>query len=169
VLHYLAQSSSDAGGWTITTFIALAGAVLSAVTLIVTTIATGRRERAKWAREALAEAFYAFVDESYLLADLAKDHLDLLWAGADDLEVERSREVVRVQQDALRKTMTKIRLLAPRTTVDKATAVRHAHADMLAELTASTTESRYADLLRSTAAVRQHLMDSAKKAMALPR
>ena len=50
VLLWLAQAQApDAGGWT----------------LIVTTWATGQRERAKWARETLAGAFFDFVDTSY--------------------------------------------------------------------------------------------------------
>ena len=43
-------------------------AVLTAINLYV----TGRRERAKWAREALVDAFIAFLDESFKAKDLCK-------------------------------------------------------------------------------------------------
>src|SRR4051794_748456 len=63
VLLHLAQgASADPGGWTVTTSIAAAAAVISLTNLVVTTYFTGRREHMKWAREALAEAFYKYVD-----------------------------------------------------------------------------------------------------------
>ncbi len=59
VLLWLAQAqATDAGGWTITTIVALVGAIISLATLIVTTVSTGRRGDRKWAREALSQAFY---------------------------------------------------------------------------------------------------------------
>jgi hypothetical protein len=49
-------------------------AVISLITLVVTTYFTGRRERVKWAREALAEAFYDFVNISYAASDALHHH-----------------------------------------------------------------------------------------------
>jgi hypothetical protein len=58
-------------------------AVISLITLVVTTYFTGRRERVKWAREALAEAFYDFVNTSYAASEALHHHQKQLWAGAD--------------------------------------------------------------------------------------
>jgi hypothetical protein len=46
--------------------VASSAAVISIVNLVVTTYSTGRRERFKWARDSLAEAFYSFIDASFL-------------------------------------------------------------------------------------------------------
>ena len=56
-------------------------AAISLITLVVTTYFTGRRERVKWAREALAEAFYDFVNTSYATSQALHHHQKQLWAG----------------------------------------------------------------------------------------
>jgi len=93
--------------------------------LIVTTIATGRRERVKWAREALAEAFYAFVDTSYTAATAARKRQEALWDGSADDERSTAAELDR-QHSILRNNLTRIRLLAPSRTLQKAQSVRQA-------------------------------------------
>ncbi|MEU8239745.1 hypothetical protein AB0C07_15995 [Actinoplanes missouriensis] len=74
---------------------AIAAAVISLATLIVTTLVTGRREQRKWVREALTDAFTAFLDAS--------------WRGTDALI--RSEDPDPAYAD-MRSQLTRLRLLA---------------------------------------------------------
>jgi hypothetical protein len=87
-------------------------AAISLITLVVTTYFTGRRERVKWAREALAEAFYDFVNTSYMASQALHHHKKQIWAGADGSSLQASADEVNAQILALRHAQTKIRLLA---------------------------------------------------------
>jgi hypothetical protein len=77
-------------------------AAISLITLVVTTYFTGRRERVKWAREALAEAFYDFVNTSYMASQALHHHQKQLWAGADGSSLQASADEVNAQILALR-------------------------------------------------------------------
>ncbi|MCL2552311.1 MAG: hypothetical protein FWE15_27330 [Actinomycetia bacterium] len=57
----------DAGGYA-----AWAAAVTSAATLVVTTLVGGRREQHRWARDALTDAFVAFLAASWRHSDVAR-------------------------------------------------------------------------------------------------
>ncbi|MFI1096725.1 hypothetical protein [Streptomyces sp. NPDC020917] len=57
----------DAGGYA-----AWAAAVTSAATLVVTTLVGGRREHHRWARDALTDAFVAFLAASWRHSDVAR-------------------------------------------------------------------------------------------------
>ena len=57
----------DASGYA-----AWAAAVTSAATLVVTTLVSGRREQHRWARDALTDAFVAFLSASWNHSDLAR-------------------------------------------------------------------------------------------------
>lgn len=88
----LAADAADSG-WNVTTSVAAVAAGISLATLIVTTIATGRRERVKWAREALAGAFYTFIDTSYTAATAARKRQEVLWSGSSDDERATAAEL----------------------------------------------------------------------------
>ncbi|MFD6293844.1 hypothetical protein ACFWFU_03300 [Streptomyces sp. NPDC060235] len=49
---------------------AWAAALTSAATLIVTTVVSGRRDQRRWARDALTDAFVAFLEASWKHSDL---------------------------------------------------------------------------------------------------
>jgi hypothetical protein len=170
VLPWLAQTQApEAGGWTVTTFIALAGAVISLATLAVTTWASGQRERAKWARETLAEAFFDFVDTSYTAANATTALYRGMFGGAaPDARAEDLGEVER-QHSLLRHHLTKIRLLAPATTVERAQALRRAHSDFVAAVGPDLEEDHMRRLREEVARAREGFIASAKKAMSLPR
>jgi hypothetical protein len=167
---WLAQTqSSDPSGWTITTFIALAGAVLSLLTLVVTTWATGQRERAKWARETLAEAFFDFVDTSYTAASAAtKRHSGLRSSASPETQAADETELAR-QHSLLRHYLTRIRLLAPASTLERAQALRRAHSDLERAVAPDVDENRVHQLRREVALAREEFITSAKRAMSLPR
>ena len=167
VLAELAADAPDSG-WNVTTSVAAAAAVISLVTLVVTTIATGRRERVKWAREALAEAFYAFIDTSYTTATAARKHQEALWSGSVEDGHATAAELDR-QDSILRNNLTRIRLLAPSKTLRKAQNVRQAHSNLRHALAFELEQERYNGLLRLVAIAREELIGSAKRAMGLPR
>ncbi|MEU2389493.1 hypothetical protein [Streptomyces sp. NPDC007369] len=57
----------DASGYA-----AWAAAATSMATLVVTTVVQGRREQRQWSREALTDAFVAFLSASWKHSDIAK-------------------------------------------------------------------------------------------------
>ncbi|WP_331732738.1 hypothetical protein OG592_42310 (plasmid) [Streptomyces avidinii] len=59
----------DASGYA-----AWAAAATSLATLGVTTIVQGRREKHRWSREALTDAFVAFLSASWRHSDIARGH-----------------------------------------------------------------------------------------------
>lgn len=161
--------ASDTGGWNITTFIALAGAVISLATLVVTTWATGQRERAKWARETLAAAFFDFVDTSYTAAAVASRLYRGLRGGADEEVAAVEEAELERQHSLLLHYLTKIRLLAPTGTLEKAQALRQRHSDLAGVVDADLDEDRFRRVRREVAQAREEFIVSAKKAMSLPR
>jgi|tagenome__1003787_1003787.scaffolds.fasta_scaffold20014897_2 hypothetical protein len=168
MLRVLLAADAPDSGWNVTTSVAAVAAGISLVTLIVTTIATGRRERVKWAREALAEAFYAFVDTSYTAATAARKRQEALWDGSADDERSTAAELDR-QHSILRNNLTRIRLLAPSRTLQKAQSVRQAHSDLQHALAPDLDQERYHELIMHVARKREELIGSAKRAMGLPR
>jgi hypothetical protein len=150
----------------LTTFAAFSAAILGVINLAVTTYYAGRRERLKWARDALAEAFYEFVDISYRTRDLALNQHRLLKRGTADEQRENAR-VLREQNIALRHAQTKVRLLAPRRTVDLADQLRVQIKDLSELLRPSMTDERFDELSGEISNQREKLIESAKSDMAL--
>lgn len=144
-------------------------AAISLITLVVTTYFTGRRERVKWAREALAEAFYDFVNTSYMASHALHHHQKQLWAGADGSSLQASADEVNAQILALRHAQTKIRLLAPARTVDLANEVRFRVKDAVQAASPTITAEQHEQNRAIIAEARARLLGSAKKDMALPR
>lgn len=87
----------DASGWA-----AWAAAATSLVTLVVTTVVGGRRERHRWARDALTDAFVAFLEASWRHSDIAA-----LPAGANV-----NAEPLLAEYREMRSQLTRLRLLA---------------------------------------------------------
>ena len=90
------------------TIASFTAAGISFATLIVTTVFTGRRERLKWAREALAEAFYQYVDVSYRAKDAAEDHQRLVWRSAPQTEIDESTAHLRTLRETMQDLQTKL-------------------------------------------------------------
>jgi hypothetical protein len=89
MLRVLLAADAADSGWNVTTSVAAVAAGISLATLIV----TGRRERVKWAREALAGAFYTFIDTSYTAATAARKRQEVLWSGSSDDERATAAEL----------------------------------------------------------------------------
>lgn len=154
----------------LTTVAAVSAAVLGLVNFAVTTFLAGRRERLKWAREALAEAFYEFIDASYRVRGAAGKYQRLVFHGsASNEELAALMIVVDEQMDKLRDAQTKVRLLAPTKTLDKAQAVRLALRDLCSSLGPELDENQYEEHKNRIATLRQDLIASAKRTMALRR
>jgi hypothetical protein len=166
----LAQGPApEAPGWTVTTFIALAAALISLATLIVTTVATSRRERANWARETLAEAFFDFVDASYDAGQAGKDHFTSAGPGTDPGELEGLVEKYDEHVDQLTHMQTRIRLLAPNKTLLAAKELRWRLLDLRRSLTTDTTQDEHRRLVRAIAKAREDFVALAKEDMSLPK
>ncbi|MGH3566431.1 MAG: hypothetical protein ACRDRH_10440 [Pseudonocardia sp.] len=163
--------AADLGGtgWTVTTTLAAVAASISLVTLIVTTYFTGRRERVKWAREELAKAFYDFVDASYAASQAVHQHQKALWAGAEPVDIQTAASEAKSQLLAVRHAQTKIRLLAPARTVERANDVRFRLRDLNDSTHPEISEAEHERLRTVVAESRQRLIESAKRDMALPR
>ncbi|NXY95253.1 hypothetical protein HYE82_12830 [Streptomyces sp. BR123] len=88
----------DASGYA-----AWAAAATSMATLVVTTVVQGRREQRTWSREALTDAFVAFLAASWKHSDIAKAAPPGDPAAATDLAV---------QYGEMRNHLTRLRLLS---------------------------------------------------------
>jgi hypothetical protein len=108
----------------LTAIAASSAAVISVANLAVTTCATGRRERFKWARDSLAEAFYAFIDTSYLYSSALNRYQRLVQEEGTTEKIEVVKQTVQGQRATLKNAQTKIRLLAPTRTLDQAQRLR---------------------------------------------
>jgi hypothetical protein len=153
----------------LSTVAAFAAAAISLATLVVTTYFTGRRERAKWAREALAEAFYDFIDVSYSATAALHQYQKHLWQGGDDDALRDSADAMRAQEVALRHAQTKIRLLAPTKTVNLADEVRFRVKDAIRDAGPMIPAEAHEQGRAAIAEARARLIVSAKRNMALPR
>ncbi|MFF1443369.1 hypothetical protein [Streptomyces sp. NPDC058295] len=81
---------------------AWAAAVTSAATLIVTTVVGGRRDQRRWARDALTDAFVAFLEASWRHSDLFREQVE---GGPSPIGAAEAYEEMRSQ-------LTRLRLLA---------------------------------------------------------
>ncbi|MGW1765564.1 hypothetical protein ACWCQL_16010 [Streptomyces sp. NPDC002073] len=84
-------------------FAAWAAAVTSMATLAVTTVVQGRREKHSWSREALTDAFVAFLSASWRHSDIARAYP----AG----DPQGARELAS-QYVEMRNQLTRLRLLS---------------------------------------------------------
>ncbi|GAA1860829.1 hypothetical protein GCM10009836_46220 [Pseudonocardia ailaonensis] len=155
-----------AAGWNVTTYIAAAGAVVSVATLVATTYFAGRRETVKWAREELAKAYFDFIDATYAATRASYRHhrTSSEAESADGATGEALREAIR----GVRGALTRIRLLAPRRSVDLANEVRLGLERLSAGIREGMTPGEYERLRADVSAGRERLIAAAKKDMSLP-
>ncbi|MEV0222644.1 hypothetical protein [Streptomyces sp. NPDC050704] len=142
----------DAGGYA-----AWAAAVTSVATLVVTTVVGGRRENRLWAREALTDAFVAFLTASWQHSDLAK-----VSATPPDTS---SAEAMAGQYGEMRNQLTRLRLLSP------PDVVRAGEALLRLQRTVQNagSASERTEALAAAAAGRHDMVSAAQKAMGLRR
>ncbi|MGW1913204.1 hypothetical protein ACWCQS_21325 [Streptomyces sp. NPDC002076] len=77
-------------------------------TLVVTTVVGGRRERHRWARDALTDAFVAFLEASWRHSDIA----------AQAASADAHAEALLAEYREMRSQLTRMRLLAADGVVD---------------------------------------------------
>lgn len=152
----------------LTAIAASSAAVVSIANLAVTTYSTGRRERFKWARDSLAEAFYFFIDTSYLYTSALNRHQRLLREEGTADEIEIVKQTVQAQRSTLKHAQTKIRLLAPARTLDQAQRLR-TNLDELSDRLEGLSRQEYDVMKEQIRRNREVLIISAKKSMGLPR
>ncbi|MET7410752.1 hypothetical protein [Streptomyces rubiginosohelvolus] len=138
----------------VSTWAAWAAAATSLATLIVTTYIGGRREQHRWARDALTDAFVAFLEASWAHSDAvrhAPPGTEVSAGAAPDLYRE------------MRSQLTRLRLLASRD-------VLRAGEDLLrcqSALQAAAPGPEREAALAEAGARRRGVVDAAKKEMGL--
>jgi hypothetical protein len=93
----------------VTAWAALFAAATSIVTLIATTMIAGRREQRMWVREALTDAFIAFLDASWRSSDALHR-----CTGLDPADAARDQHLgaARLAYEEMRTLLTRLRLIA---------------------------------------------------------
>jgi hypothetical protein len=153
----------------LTAIAATSAAVISVANLAVATYATSRRERFKWARDSLAEAFYSFIDTSYLYSSALNRYQRLVQEEGMAEEIKVVKQTVQAQRSTLKHAQTKIRLLAPAKTLDQAQRLR-TNLDELSDRVSEGLSQQEYDLMKAeTRKNRESLIVNAKKSMGLPR
>jgi hypothetical protein len=153
----------------LTAVAASSAAVISVANLAVTTYATGRRERFKWARDSLAEAFYSFIDSSYRYTSALNRYQRLLQEEGMAEDIEVVKQSVQDQRSALKNAQTKIRLLAPARTLDQAQRLRINLEELSDRVSEGLSRQEYDIMTAEIRKNREALIVDAKKSMGLPR
>ncbi|MEK6443920.1 hypothetical protein [Pseudonocardia sp. T1-2H] len=170
MLTWFAQAPApESGGWTVTTWIAAVGAVISVATLVVTTTANSKRERTKWARETLVEAFFDFVNSSYDAGQAGKDYFKAAAACAEPEKLKKLIATLDEERDKLIHVQTRIRLLAPNKTLQAARQLRRRVNDLRDSLERNTSWEEHGRLVDAIADARENFVVLAKEDMSLPK
>lgn len=143
-------------------------ATLAAVNLYV----AGHREHAKWARDALADIMVSFLDAGFRSKDAVQHAIrQHRMDSPSESVIDAYADEAKAAEREMRRTQTRLRLLAPPEVVDAAQILRVATKHYIALLN----EDRQVMYDRDTQ-MRQHLWDlrqdfitRAKTALALPR
>lgn len=151
----------------ITTSAAVLAAVAGVLNLAVTAYFAGRRERLKWAREAIGEATFEFVDASFQVKDAAKRLQHLHTNKANSLEVEAAYTEMWEQRERLRNSLTKLRVLSPARTVQAAQVVRQATSNYCNALGPELTTEQQDQLTDEIRRAREEFIARARRRMGL--
>jgi hypothetical protein len=156
-----------------TSLVSAGAASLAALLAGVNLYLSGRRERHKWAREALVEVFFTFLSASFDIGSACRRLVRARLDGAAPEElgdlVKRIDELHQVQTAAL----TRIRLLASGGAVESAVGLHladHAVVDLARRTEESLAEDEFRSCreLRAYRAARDDFVLAAKKAMGIP-
>jgi hypothetical protein len=169
VLPWLAQTQApDASDWNITTSIAAAAALISFLTLVVTTVSTAKREDRKWAREALSQAFYDLIDASDKYTDAMGEYQDILWDGVPGAPHDDAYGKMEAAELAYRQANTRIRLLAPGSTVERAEGLQGELSSIRDALSRTMPRAKHLENIEAVMSAQDALVRKAKTDMSLP-
>jgi hypothetical protein len=151
------------------TYAAFAAAAISLINLVFTTTITGRREKAKWARDAMTDSFYQLLNASFSCKDAASRYRNLVNEASSDAQLNRQREIGEHARAQIRERLTHLRLLASAQVVDAANELRR-RSERLAELAidVSCSDTQYANALTDLTDARRVLLSAAKRELKLP-
>jgi hypothetical protein len=155
------------------TLVSAIAACLAAALAGVNLLVLPRRERVRWAREALVEAFVEFLSATYATKDACRDAVKARRAGAarGDEEIVRLYEMMIASRDQELAHITRLRLLASRRVMDAAFGLRDVEGRYIdlafnAEQVLGPAEDKQVrDALR---AARDEVVQVAKREMAIP-
>jgi hypothetical protein len=153
-------------------------AVLSAITASAAAVfaglnlwLTGRRESAKWAREAMMESFVNFLDASFRSKDSCKTLLRRVRSGTGNLDSESFIATANVATDDMLGYVTRLRMLARPEVIKAARDLVRQNKSYIAlacgDLTAVTDDADSA-IRRDIEKARDDFVLIAKKEMSLP-
>src|SRR5215831_6328308 len=92
----------------VTAWAALLAAVTSIATLLVTTIVSGHREQRKWVRDALSDAFVAYLDASWRSSDALRRRAGRVSGDSGEAQLQAAKSAY----EEMRTQLTRLRLLS---------------------------------------------------------
>jgi len=117
----------------------------------------------------IGEAFYAFIDTSYLYSSALNRYQRLVQEEGTTEEIEVVNQTVQGQRATLKNAQTKIRLLAPTRTLDQAQRLRTNLDELSDRVSEGLSQQEYDIMKAETRKNRESLIINAKKSMGLPR
>ncbi|MER6460624.1 hypothetical protein AB0D30_36045 [Streptomyces sp. NPDC048409] len=134
---------------------AWAAALTSMATLVVTTVVGERRDRRRWARDALTDAFVAFLEASWRHSDLLREQTG---PGA------RPPDGAAAAYDEMRSQLTRLRLLASGRTLTVCAELLRCQKEVAQAPTGAARQNALAQASKARRAV----VTTAKREMGLP-
>ncbi|GIM97630.1 hypothetical protein Ato02nite_094230 [Paractinoplanes toevensis] len=141
-------------------------AALTGVSLFV----TGRREHARWAREALVDAFTDYMKASFTCSRSCRQGATLRSSQGDSPEVEKAQAQAREAHDAQMEILTRLRILGTRSIVRAAIALHeagHEMSDLVFESPEPLTEEDWTRADSALWRARDRFVDTARSSMKL--
>ncbi|MFG2039085.1 hypothetical protein [Dactylosporangium sp. NPDC048998] len=166
------EARDDADMGSVATIISAAAATVAALLAGLNLVVSGRREQAKWAREALVEVLVGFIDASFDSKDIVKRAIRD--GTPDSWPLDRNADAhqeAKAAEHRMRHTQSRLRLLAPPAVVDAAQQLRIGTRRYLALLDAHLEDAQVRDAAMRAELwhLRQRFLNEAKAALALPR
>ena len=142
----------------VTAWAALLAAVTSIATLLVTTIVSGHREQRKWVRDALTDAFVAYLDASWRSSDALRRRAGRVSGDSGEAQLQAAKSAY----EEMRTQLTRLRLLSSSPVVEAGNHLLRAQRLAIDQADAA---DRY--LLEDISTDRQALIREAKAEMGL--
>jgi hypothetical protein len=150
--------------------ISAVGAVLAAALAGLNLYYTGSRERARWARDTLADLYVVYLEASFESSAAAGWFFrSATGPGTDRTNIDEVKEQISQARATQTSTLTKLRLLAGSSMVDAAIAL-HGADHQLVEAAINTTADSHEDFLRARELVwarRMAFLSIAKRSLGL--
>ncbi|MGH3569611.1 MAG: hypothetical protein ACRDRH_27085 [Pseudonocardia sp.] len=142
-------------------------AVASVLNLGLSAFFASRRERLKWAREALSEATFTFVDASFQAKDAATRLRQLYVRNGSSTDIQGADSEMWREREKLRNALTRLRVLSPAQTIQAAQAVRQATSNYCNALGSELRLEQENELIAEIRRAREQFVADARRQMGL--